>query len=141
MYFYEFFLGVLSVWRITHLLRAEDGPWDIVVQLRRSFGTGFGGQLLDCFYCLSMWIALPFAINLGETPSQVILLWLSLSSGAILLERITERGHDEAPALFIEESEDEYVLRQKENAGRVNNSSESIAKAWNKDSATIPTGK
>jgi hypothetical protein len=120
MYFYEFLLGVLSVWRITHLLQAEDGPWDVVVHLRRRAGAGFWGQLLDCFYCLSLWIAAPCAIYLGGTLSQRILLWPALSAGAILLERVTDRGHGEAPALFIEESEDEYVLRQSENAGKSN---------------------
>ena len=113
MDFYEFILGTLAVWRITHLLQAEDGPWDVVVHLRHRAGTGFWGQLLDCFYCLSVWIAAPFAIYLGKTWSRKVLLWLALSAGAILLERATDRKHDEAPAMYIEESEDEYVLRQK----------------------------
>ena len=116
MYFYELLLGTLAVWRVTHLLQAEDGPGDVVVHLRRRAGTGFWGQLLDCFYCLSVWIAAPFAICLGKTWSRRVLLWLALSAGAILLERATDRTHGEAPALYIEESEDEYVLRQK--AGR-----------------------
>ncbi len=120
MYFYEFLLGVLAVWRITHLLQAEDGPWDVVVYLRRRVGAGFWGQLLDCFYCLSVWIAAPFALYLGETLGQRILLWLALSAGAILLERVTDRGYGAAPALLIEESEDEYVLRQKESGRRSN---------------------
>ena len=118
MYFYEFLLGTLAVWRITHLLQAEDGPWDVVVHLRRRAGTGFWGQLLDCFYCLSVWIAAPFAVYLGETWSGRVFLWLALSAGAILLERATDSKHAEAPALYIEESEDEYVLRQKADRGR-----------------------
>ena len=40
MRFYSFLLGILSVWRITHLLQAEDGPWAVVVRLRRRAGTG-----------------------------------------------------------------------------------------------------
>ena len=117
MDFYEFLLGTLAVWRATHLLQAEDGPGDVVVHLRRRAGTGFWGQLLDCFYCLSVWIAAPFAICLGKTWSRRVLLWLALSAGAILLERATDRKHGEAPALYIEESEDEYVLRQKADRG------------------------
>ena len=38
MRFYDLILGILGVWRITHLLQAEDGPWDLVVQLRRALG-------------------------------------------------------------------------------------------------------
>ncbi|MFN8490976.1 MAG: DUF1360 domain-containing protein [Caldilineaceae bacterium] len=128
MDFYEFLLGVLAVWRITHLLQAEDGPWDVVVLLRRSAGTGFWGQLLDCFYCLSVWIAAPFAIYLGGTLGQRILLWFALSAGAILLERATDRRHGEMPALFMEESEDEYVLQQKANRDGTNAPSEAGSK-------------
>ena len=84
-------LGVLAVWRVTHLLWAEDGPGDIFVRLRRLAGHGFFGRLLDCFYCLSLWVAIPFAWVLGGTWIERGLLWLSLSGGAILLERATDR--------------------------------------------------
>ena len=47
MRFYDLILGILGVWRITHLLQAEDGPWDLVVQLRRALGNRFWGRLLD----------------------------------------------------------------------------------------------
>lgn len=117
MRFYRFTLGILSVWRITHLLQAEDGPWDSVVYLRQKAGDGFGGQLLDCFNCLSVWSAAPFAFFLGEGLSKGLLLWPALSAGAILLERVTARAYAEPPALFIEESEDEHVLWQEAGAG------------------------
>ena len=119
---YGFLLGILSVWRITHLLHAEDGPWDVVVRLRRMAGEGFWGQLLDCFYCLSVWIAAPFAIVLGRKPGERFLLWTALSAGAILVESVRDRRYGEAPALFIEDSEDEYaMLRQEEEEGQSRN--------------------
>ena len=65
MVFYWLVLGILGVWRITHLFYAEDGPWDIFVRLRKLAGSGFWGKLLDCFYCLSLWIAVPFALVLA----------------------------------------------------------------------------
>lgn len=120
MQFYRFTLGILSVWRITHLLQAEDGPWDGVVYLRQKAGDGFWGQLLDCFYCLSVWSAVPFAIFLGDSLSKRILLWPALSAGAILLERFTERAYTEPPAQFFEENEDNYVLWQEAGAGSQN---------------------
>ena len=114
MRFHRFLLGVLSVWRITHLLFAEDGPWEMVVELRRRAGAGFWGQLLDCFYCLSLWIAAPFAVLLGKGPRDWVLLWPALSAGAIMLERLTDRALGKAPALYVEDMEDEDVmLRQK----------------------------
>ena len=86
---YRFMLGLLTVWRITHLLHAEDGPWDIVVHLRRKAGNGFWGKLLDCFYCLSLWVAAPLAFLLGASWWERALLWPSLSAGASLLEQAT----------------------------------------------------
>jgi hypothetical protein len=87
-------LAVLAVWRITHLLQAEDGPWDLVLRLRRSLGEGFFGSLMDCFYCLSLWVAAPFAAWLGTTPAEKLLLWPALSGAAILLQRVTRREED-----------------------------------------------
>ena len=65
-------LGILGVWRITHLLQAEDGPWDVIVRLRRAAGDGFWGSLLDCFYCLSLWIAARFAAWLGGSAGECV---------------------------------------------------------------------
>lgn len=39
MRFYWLVIGSVAVWRITYLLQAEDGPWDVVVRLRRSLGS------------------------------------------------------------------------------------------------------
>ena len=86
---YRLLLGVLCVWRLTHLLQAEDGPWDLVVRLRRAAGDGFSGRLLDCFYCLSLWIAVPIAWAIGWSVTDSVLLCLAFSGGAILLERAT----------------------------------------------------
>ena len=100
-----FAIAVLGVWRITHLLAAEDGPGDIIVRLRSRTGHGFWGRLLDCFYCLSLWVAAPFALALDALSWESVLLWLGLSGGAILLERVTDRGMSPA-ARYIEHSTD-----------------------------------
>ena len=78
----------LAVWRITHLVAREDGPWDVVTRLRRMAGTGFWGRLMDCFYCLSLWVAAPAAFLLADRRQDVPLMWLSLSGLACLLERL-----------------------------------------------------
>ena len=84
---YGLLLGILCVWRITHLLNAEDGPGGWLVKWRELIGNGFWGDLLDCFYCLSLWVALPFAVWLGDELKGQLLLWPALSAGAILIER------------------------------------------------------
>jgi hypothetical protein len=104
MQFYWLILGVLAGWRITHLLNAEDGPWDLVVKLRRLAGNGFFGSLLDCFYCLSLWVAAPLAYLLGDAWKQRLLLWPAISAGAILLHKATSR---EPGALIAEYHEEE----------------------------------
>jgi hypothetical protein len=106
MEFYRLALGMLGVWRITHLLQAEDGPWEIMARLRRPLGGGFLGRLLDCFACCSLWVAAPFAVGLGGSLGQGLLLWLSFSAGAILLERATtNRWQGVPPAVYLEDQE------------------------------------
>lgn len=113
MRFYWFIIGTLSVWRVTHLLAAEDGPWQLVVRLRRQAGEGFFGDLLDCFYCLSLWIAAPVAWVIGESWKERVLLWLALSGGAIFLERTTDR-RAVVTAQYYEEREVEDGMLRKE---------------------------
>jgi hypothetical protein len=94
----ELAIGALAVWRITHLFHAEDGPWDLLAHLRRLAGNGAWAKMLDCFYCLSVWIALPFAAALGHNWANRALLWPALSGAAILLQRATTRSTAEIPA-------------------------------------------
>src|SRR5205823_781144 len=87
-------LSIFGVWRVTHLLWGEDGPGDMVVRLRRLAGDGFFGRVLDCFYCLSLWVAAPFALGIAVTWPDRAVAWIGLSGGAILLERLTSRETD-----------------------------------------------
>jgi len=105
MEFYRLAVGILSVWSVTHLLQAEDGPWDIMVRFRRAVGSGFGVKLLDCFECSSVWVSAPFAFFIAPDWGERLLLWLSFSAGAILLERATNRGQSPPPAPYFESRE------------------------------------
>lgn len=113
MKFYMLILGILAVWRITHLLQAEDGPYDVIVRFRRLLGNGFWGSLLDCFYCLSLWIAAPLAAFLGADAVEKLLLWPALSGAAILLERITAPGPT-PPGPYWKEENPDVLLRKEE---------------------------
>jgi hypothetical protein len=101
-----FILGLLGVWRITHLLHAEDGPGDIIVKLRRLAGDGVIGQAMDCFYCLSLWVAAPFALLIGGTWLERALLCPALSAGAIALNLALQRLKPTAPPV-VRYAEDE----------------------------------
>ncbi|MBI2686882.1 MAG: DUF1360 domain-containing protein [Acidobacteria bacterium] len=89
--FYWLTVGAFATWRITHLLHAEDGPWDLLVRLRRVAGRSFWGGLLDCFYCLSIWVAAPISLAISADWLERMLLWPALSGAAILLERATHK--------------------------------------------------
>ena len=88
----RFVCAMLAVWRLTHLFTAEDGPGDVVVRLRARLGDSLAGRAMDCFYCLSMWIAAPLALYVAATDVMSWgVTWLALSAGACLLERLTNR--------------------------------------------------
>jgi hypothetical protein len=110
--FYWLVLGVLSVWRVTHLLNAEDGPWQAVVGLRRLAGSGFWGELMDCFLCLSLWVSVPLALTLGDSWRERLMLWPALSGGAILLQRATAPAPEPPPSVDLQTEETTDVLRE-----------------------------
>jgi hypothetical protein len=96
----RFILAVLAAWRVTHLLASEDGPADLVFRLRARLGSSFAGKLMDCFYCLSLWVAAPLALLVTHRILGWVVAWLAISGAACLLERATEeligsRRHNE----------------------------------------------
>jgi hypothetical protein len=103
--FYRLVLGILIVWRITHLLYDEDGPFNLSLRIRGLAGEGFWGSALDCFYCLSLWSALPLAYLLGEGWKEQVLLWPALSGGAIVVERLTLKCELQLPISYTEDKE------------------------------------
>jgi Protein of unknown function (DUF1360) len=89
----RFVLATLVTWRVTHLLAEEDGPADVVVRLRRRAGHSWVGDLLDCFYCLSVWVAVPFSVGLSSRRRADPLWCLAVSGAACLLEQGTRAAH------------------------------------------------
>jgi len=81
-------VAVLACWRVSHLLAAEDGPWDAVARLRRAAGGGMLGKMMDCFYCVSVWVAAPLACFVASGVAERVVAWLAVSGGACLLERL-----------------------------------------------------
>jgi len=84
----RFILAVLATWRITHLLANEDGPGDLIARVRAYLGNRIWGRLMDCFHCLSLWVAVPMALFISWRPVEILFTWLALSGAACLLERI-----------------------------------------------------
>ncbi|HEX3437536.1 MAG TPA: DUF1360 domain-containing protein [Pseudacidobacterium sp.] len=85
---FRFITSALAVWRLTHLLSAEDGPREIVARIRRMLGNTIFGKLMDCFYCLSLWISIPFAFFVGNGVPKRFVVWLALSGAASLANKL-----------------------------------------------------
>jgi len=83
-------LAVLATWRVTHLLASEDGPADLIVRFRVWLGNHPIGKLMDCFECLSLWIAAPAALFVSREPVDWLFIWLALSGAACLLQRAVQ---------------------------------------------------
>jgi hypothetical protein len=104
MRFYELALGTLALWRLCHLLIVEDGPWGAMLRLRNLIHGEFWNGLFGCFYCLSLWLAAPLSMVLGDTWLERGLLWPALSAGAVLLQGL-QAATGPAPAHFVEDEE------------------------------------
>jgi hypothetical protein len=117
MDFYWLALGTLGTWRLTHLIAMEDGPFAVIARLRRLAGDGVLGQMLDCFYCLSLWSAALIAFPLAQSALHYVYLCLALSAGSILLESLAHRHGNPEPVYYEEPSggplgNDDVVLRE-----------------------------
>ena len=93
-YAIKFVILALATWRVTHLLANEDGPANIITRIRMRLGESILGRLMDCFNCLSLWIAAPAALYLGRGYLFWVVNWWGLSGAACLLERFTP-SHEE----------------------------------------------
>lgn len=94
----DLLLGILATWRLTSLLHAEDGPFDLFARLRDWAGVRYDersqavadsevGKALTCFLCTSVWSAL--VVTVCQRKGSLVNV-LAYSAGAILIE--TMRG-------------------------------------------------
>lgn len=89
-------LSMLAVWRLTHMLQEEEGPFGLFSHIQawaasRPDVNGGINHGFYCFYCLSIWVALPLAIVYAGSITSFFVWWLSLSAGAILIQGINDR--------------------------------------------------
>lgn len=82
-------LGALATWRVTHLLALEDGPGGSVLALRKRLGNTWLGRAMDCFQCLSIWVAMPFALWLLHGWLGWLVGTLALSGATCVIEQAT----------------------------------------------------
>ena len=85
-------VAILAVWRVSHLIAREDGPFDVIIKIRASLGNGMLGRLMDCPHCLGLWIAAPFGWWVGSDAAEYAVAWLGIAGGASLIEHFIERN-------------------------------------------------
>jgi hypothetical protein len=111
-------LAILATWRVSHLIASEDGPFDAIVRLRERAGDGVLGKLMDCPYCLSLWIAAPLALLLADSAGAWCVAWLAISGGSSLLEKLSRspapRNIAADPTLFPLNGEYDHVMLRTE---------------------------
>ena len=103
MKYYWLILSIFGVWQITHLLHGEEGPWAVLARLRELLKKSFLRKAVFCFYCMSMWVAFPVAVGIGETWPEKGLLWVALAGASSLLERATQNAAA-PPVIYYEDS-------------------------------------
>lgn len=108
---FRFVIAALATWRISFLLAREDGPWQILLRLRKAGGEGNFGRLLRCVKCTSLWVAVPLAFFVGGTWTELAVVWLALSGVASLIDEATR------PPFEWQESRDEELLRNNSGTG------------------------
>lgn len=101
MDFLRISVAVFAIWRVTHLLQQEDGPFESIARCRNWLRRVSLAGLADCFYCLSLWLAAPAALSLGLSWRDKLILWPALSGAAIFLNRFAE-SFPEAPSYYEE---------------------------------------
>lgn len=78
----SFMIVALAVWRITHMVNEEDGPFDVIVKLRMKLGTEYDWENNEvgttwistgvlCHMCVSFWVGLLGALVLVN-PANVL---------------------------------------------------------------------
>jgi len=87
----KYLVFVIVVWRLTHFITSEDGPFDIIIKLRKLLGNTLFGKLMDCFYCLSIWFGLACALYAGNNIIEIIILCIYYSGSAILIEKLSNK--------------------------------------------------
>lgn len=81
---------ILAVWRVAYALHAESGPWDALSKTRRWVARVTSVRVLDCFYCLSTWVALGATFVTDAGWLERAFWWMAVAGGAALFQRVTE---------------------------------------------------
>lgn len=78
----ELLILMLATWRLAHMLVLEDGPFQVIQRFRAM--TTLGG-LLECIFCMSVWVALGLTVAVQGRLNLVDVL--AVSAGSLVIDR------------------------------------------------------
>jgi hypothetical protein len=90
---FVFLLALLGVYRLSHMIAIEDGPFDAFAEMRGKAGQRHWiGRGLHCPLCISFWLALGMAGGLVLSGlvfwGLIWLIWLGLAGGCLVIHRL-----------------------------------------------------
>lgn len=77
----------LAVWRLTALLCYEEGPFKLVVWLRKLLAQIGLGQLVVCFHCSAFWVSLGMVSVFFQWTYNTPVVILAVAGAASITER------------------------------------------------------
>ena len=81
-----FAAAVLGTYRAVRMFLLEDGPFDVFAAIRaRVTQRTWVGRGLQCYLCLSFWVALGAASLMAANWRELVLLWGGIAGGAVVL--------------------------------------------------------
>lgn len=93
----SFILAVLGSWRLCRFIIEDAGPLNVFGWLRDKIGTegipraGSLADLMGCYYCLSMYTSIPFAVWLATSIQEFLVYCLAISAGVAGINVIMKR--------------------------------------------------
>lgn len=91
-----FVLASFACFRLSELITVDDGPGDILLQIRTRLGAyylGEDGQPVTsigrgiiCPYCIGIWLAFFIAFAVAPLDWRLLLWWLAIAGGAAFLQ-------------------------------------------------------
>jgi hypothetical protein len=96
-------VAALAVWKVCQILAYEDGPWDLVIRLRKSLyrerdrlknRERISGQVLlmiSCVSCSSFWVSIPAAFWVTSIWQDRIVSWLCVAALATVIDHLDRR--------------------------------------------------
>lgn len=84
-----YLVAVLAIYRLTHALTLEDGPFDLFARWREWVGQGsWVGRGWHCTLCLSFWWSMPLGLF---PPFGFVIGWLGGAGLMLVIHRLLYR--------------------------------------------------